>query len=82
MSQVLMILLLAMGAHHSSALGLPELNPVVVAQQDTKSISSVRLYLTELVKPLNQIEFQGDGTAERLAECLFPKTKEGGTREC
>lgn len=40
MNQVLMILLLALGAHHSSAVGLPELNPVVAAQQGPQSPAS------------------------------------------
>lgn len=37
MSQALILLLLALGAHSSSAVGLPELNPVVVAQQGAQS---------------------------------------------
>ena len=37
MNQALMILLLALGAHSSSAVGVPELHPVVVAQQDLQS---------------------------------------------
>lgn len=77
MNQALILLLLALGAHSSSAVGLPEMNPVVrVQQQDIKSISN------KWVKQINQVEIQSDGTAERLAGCLFSKTKEGGTRKC
>jgi len=43
MNQALMIFLLALGAHSSSAVGLPEMNPVVrVQQQDSQSILSAR----------------------------------------
>ena len=83
MNQALMILLLALGAHSSSAVDLPEMTPVVrLQQQDSPSILSARLYLRDLAKQMEQTEIQSDGTAERLSGSMFPKTKEGRARKC